>query len=112
MNGNRWGWSVIGRFITRRRRHDTVANLRGNLPAMRAGVSAALLLGLLSLPAFGQVADGLVGGITRDSASGKPVSEVQIVAHNLDRNTDQWTAWQPDLLKDRATLGAGIMVRF
>ena len=38
---------------------------------MRVGVSAALLLGLLR-SAFGQVADGFIGGTARDSASGKP----------------------------------------
>src|ERR1700732_4679510 len=85
------GVSVIRHRICCRRMRDTIAMLSRNVRAMAAvRVSAALMLGLLSLPAHGQVADGLVGGVTRDPA-GKPVAEVQIVAHNLDRGTDQST---------------------
>jgi hypothetical protein len=52
---------------------------------------AAFSFAALSLPALGQVAVGLVGGITIDSASGKPVAEAEIIAHNLDKGTDRAT---------------------
>jgi hypothetical protein len=57
---------------------------------------AVFLCGALSLPVFGQAPVGLVGGITRDSASGKPVAEAQIVAHNLERGTDSATVTDAD----------------
>jgi putative OmpL-like beta-barrel porin-2/carboxypeptidase family protein len=50
---------------------------------------AALLCGASSRPAFGQATVGLVGGITRDSSSGKPVAEVEVIAHNLNKGTDR-----------------------
>jgi hypothetical protein len=49
---------------------------------------AAFLFGVQSLPALGQVTVGLVVGTTRDSATGKPVAEVQIIAHNVEKGTD------------------------
>jgi hypothetical protein len=52
---------------------------------------AAFLCGALSIPAFGQPAGGLVSGIARDSGSGKPVAEAQIIAHNLNKGTDRTT---------------------
>jgi hypothetical protein len=52
---------------------------------------AAFFLGALSLTAFGQATVGLVGGITRNSSSGKPVAEVQVTAHNLKNSTDRVT---------------------
>ncbi len=51
--------------------------------------AAPFLLALLSFPVLGQVDVGLVGGITRDPASGKPVADAHIVAHNLKKGTDQ-----------------------
>ena len=48
-----------------------------------APVCAAFLFGALSLPAFPQAASGVISGIARDSGSGRPVGEAQIVAHNL-----------------------------
>jgi hypothetical protein len=45
--------------------------------------SIAFGFGALSTPAFGQLSDGLVGGVARDSTTGAPVEEVQIVAHNM-----------------------------
>src|SRR5579862_1863728 len=61
------------------------------VPEMRRSVLiAALLFGGLSLPTYGQTF-GLAGGITRDSDSGKPVAQAQIVAHNLGKGTDQST---------------------
>jgi len=85
------GLSVIRHFICYGRMRHATGKLRHNVCAMMVvRVSAALVFGLLSLPAHGQVADGLVGGVTRDPA-GKPLAEVQIVAHNLDRGTNQST---------------------
>jgi hypothetical protein len=60
--------------------------------APRLGVApacAALLFAAISSPAFGQSSVGLVGGVTRDSSTGKPVAKVQIIAHNLDKDTDR-----------------------
>ena len=51
----------------------------------------AFLLAALSPAAFGQAAVGLVGGVTRDSASSKPVAGVQVVAHNVAKGTDRST---------------------
>src|SRR5580700_5723889 len=84
MNGNTGVLSIIGHFISRLLKHNSTTDLRGNVPGMRVaaarvGVSAALLLGLLSLPAFGQVADGFIGGTARDSASCQPVPQLRIV---------------------------------
>ncbi len=64
--------------------------------AVQAAAQAVFVLGILSLPAFGQSLAGLVGGITRDAASGKPVAEAQIIAHNLANNTDQSTTTGAD----------------
>ena len=52
---------------------------------------AALLWAAWSLPAFAQATVGVAGGITRDSSSGKPVPEVEIIAHNLIKGTDRAT---------------------
>src|ERR1700683_526961 len=55
--------------------------------------ACALLLGALSLPAFPQAVVGVIGGMARDSASGAPVGDAQVVAHNLahdiSRNLDK-----------------------
>ena len=59
-------------------------------------VYIVLLFAAASLPAFGQTAVGIVGGITLDSASGKPVAEAQITAHNLDKGTDSATVTDAD----------------
>jgi len=91
MNGNPGVWSRIRHRVFNFRKHHKFTNSHGNGPAMAVPVSAALLLGLLALPAFGQVADGYVGGIARESTSGKPVAEVRIVAHNVDKGTDLFT---------------------
>jgi hypothetical protein len=52
---------------------------------------AALLWGAWSLSAFGQSTVGVAGGITRDSSSGKPVPDVEVIAHNLKKGTDRAT---------------------
>ena len=100
MNGNTGVLSIIGHFFSGLLKHNSTTNLRGTsrhaAAAMRVGVSAALLLGLLSLPAFGQVADGFIGGMARDSASGKPVPQVRIIAHNLAGGTDRMAVTDAD----------------
>jgi len=75
-------WRTRGAIAKLRRNFSTTAAIR---------VSAALVLGMLCHPAHGQVPDGYVGGMARESASGKPVAEVRIVAHNVDKGTDLFT---------------------
>jgi hypothetical protein len=60
-----------------------------------ARACAVFFLGALSNPLFGQ-AVGLVDGVARDSGSGNPVAEVQIVAHHLDKGTDHITITRAD----------------
>jgi len=101
------GVSRIRHFICCRTMRRAIAILSSNVRSMVAvRVSAALMFGLLSLPAHGQTEDGLVGGVTRDSG-GKPVAEVQIVAHNLDRGTDQSTTSDANGLYTFTHLGPG-----
>ena len=70
---------------------------RSNLLAAFLPPSCAVfLLGAFSLGAFGQSPDALVCGITRDSSSGKPVPEVQVTAHNLNKGTDRITVSNAD----------------
>jgi hypothetical protein len=57
---------------------------------------AALLWGAWSLPAFAQATVGVAGGITRDSSSGRPVPEVEIIAHNLKKGADRATLTNTD----------------
>ena len=58
---------------------------RRNPLAFRAvPACAAFFWGVFSLAAFGQPAATFVGGIIRDSSSGKPVPVVQVTAHNLN----------------------------
>ncbi len=52
---------------------------------LKAGV--ALQIAVLCPGAFAAGAAGGVGGVTRDSLTGMPVPDAQIVAHNVDRNT-------------------------
>ena len=55
-----------------------------------APACAAFFCGALSLTAFGQ-STATVGGIIRDSSSGKPVPEAQIIAHSLNKGADRAT---------------------
>src|SRR5262249_40713838 len=48
-------------------------------------------LGTLAFPAWAENISGVVNGVTRDSASGVPISGVQIVAHSLDGGSDRAT---------------------
>jgi hypothetical protein len=72
-----------------------------------APACTAFFWGALSLTAFGQPTAGLVGGITRDSSSGKLVPEVQVTAHNLNKGTDRVTVSNTDGLFTFTNLEAG-----
>jgi Putative beta-barrel porin-2, OmpL-like. bbp2/Carboxypeptidase regulatory-like domain len=86
------GVLAIMNSICSRRMRGAIAKLRRNITVAGAlRVGAALLFGVVLLPAHAQVADGYVGGMARESASGKPVAEVKIVAHNVDKGTDLFT---------------------
>src|SRR6202162_2369705 len=58
---------------------------------LSAIVPACLVLQVAALPfpAFGQESFGGIGGVTRDSTSSQPVAQTQIIAHNLEKNTDR-----------------------
>jgi hypothetical protein len=56
----------------------------------------ALLFAALPLSALGQTPVGLVGGVARDSASGKPLAKAQIIAHNLDNGAERVTESNTD----------------
>jgi hypothetical protein len=69
---------------------------RKQLAIFMAPACAAFVWGAMSISAFGQPATTLVGGITRDSSSGKPVPEVQVTAHNLNERADRATVSNTD----------------
>jgi hypothetical protein len=48
-----------------------------------------VLQAALTVPVFGEEPYGGIGGITRDSATGQPVAQTQITAHNVEKNTDR-----------------------
>lgn len=50
----------------------------------------------LGLPAFGQEVFGTIAGVTRDSVSSQPVSQTQISARNVDKNTDRTASSGPN----------------
>ncbi len=58
-----------------------------SMAVVLAGVTFLCLVP--SCPGYGRSAVGLVSGVTRDSATGKPVADAQIVVHNLDRGPDR-----------------------
>jgi hypothetical protein len=92
MNNHKKGVWEMGQAILFPWRFAGIARKSRSLPTILAVPAfAAYLLGPLSLPAFGQASVGLLGGVTRDSASGKPVAEAQILAHNLVKGTDRAT---------------------
>jgi Putative beta-barrel porin-2, OmpL-like. bbp2/Carboxypeptidase regulatory-like domain len=53
-----------------------------------AAVVACTGFGFVTPPVFGQVEVGFMGGVTRDSVSGKPVADVQVIAHNLRKGAE------------------------
>ena len=69
---------------------------------------ATFLGGALSCPGYGQSEVGLVSGVTRDSATGKPVAEAQIVVHNLDRGPDRAAVTGTNGIFSVANLEAGV----
>jgi hypothetical protein len=64
-------------------------------------------LAALAIPAVGQMSLGSVGGVIRDSASGQPVAEAQILAHNVDKGTDRTVASATDGTFSIASLEPG-----
>jgi hypothetical protein len=52
-------------------------------------ICVTLAFGALSTPVFGQLADGLVGGVAHDSSTGEPIEQVQIIAHNMGTGTNR-----------------------
>jgi hypothetical protein len=58
-------------------------------------ICVTLAFGALT-PVCGQSADGLVGGIARDAATGDPVEQVQIIAHNVGTGTNRAVVSGPD----------------
>ncbi|MDR3719686.1 MAG: outer membrane beta-barrel protein [Bryobacteraceae bacterium] len=49
---------------------------------------AALCLAALSLPALGEALSGGIDGLARDAASGQPVPQARITAHNVAQDAD------------------------
>jgi hypothetical protein len=72
-----------------------VAQPRGLAHQCAPAACVTFLLTALAASTFGQTV-GLVDGIARDSASGKPVADAQIIAHNLDKGTDRITVTRTD----------------
>jgi len=54
----------------------------------RQSVFAVCIFAALSLPVFGQISLGGLSGVARDSASGKPLADAQIIAHEMRKNTE------------------------
>src|SRR5579872_2775179 len=55
---------------------------------MRQSAFVACIFAVLSLPVYGQVSLGGLSGVARDSASGKPLADTQIIAHGMRKNTE------------------------
>jgi hypothetical protein len=64
---------------------------RNSLAIQIVPACAAFLCGIWSFPAFAQATLGVAGGVARDSSSGKPVAEVEVIAHSLKKGTDRAT---------------------
>src|SRR5262245_29090744 len=65
---------------------NRVSQTTAIIPAFALWLAAAM-----PHPAVAQIKVGLVGGMTRDVSSGKPVGGAQIVAHSLRRRMDSAT---------------------
>jgi hypothetical protein len=76
---------------------------------LSAVVPACILFQVAALPfpAFGQTLVGGIGGVTRDSASGQPVAQTQITAHNEHKNTDHTASSGADGVFSIANLEPG-----
>ncbi len=76
-------------------------------------VLSHVLLACLAFPfvgahaAFGQSSPAGLRGIIRDSATGKPVAEAQITAHNVDNGVDRTTTSGEDGVFSIANLEPG-----
>jgi hypothetical protein len=81
---------------------------RSSLAIYVVPACAAFLFGVLSLPAFGQATVGLASGITRDSSSGRPVAEVEVIAHNLNKGADRATLSNTDGIFTFTNLEPGV----
>ena len=55
---------------------------------MRQCVFAVGIFAVLSIPAYAQISLGGLSGVARDSASGKPLVDAQIIAHNMRKNAE------------------------
>ena len=67
----------------------------------------ALLTGALPLRASDEAEVGQVGGVARDAASGKPIADAQVVAHNIATKKDQATVTSSDGIFTFTHLGPG-----
>src|SRR5215469_1070223 len=87
----------VSQFAPHPRKLASAGIIRRNpLSILLVPACPAFFFGALSLTAFGQPPAGFVCGITRDSSSGKPVPEVQVTAHNLNKGTDRNTVSNAD----------------
>ena len=59
---------------------------------MRQCVFAVCVFAVLTLPVRGQISFGGLSGVARDSASGKPLADAQIIAHDMRKNTESTAA--------------------
>src|SRR5580692_3418328 len=59
---------------------------------MRRCVFAVCMFAALSLPVHGQISLGGLSGVARDSTSGKPLADAQIIAHDMRKNTESTAA--------------------
>jgi hypothetical protein len=73
-----------------------IATQYSKVPFTAVVPCAAFLFVALAIPGVGQMAVGIVRGTTSNFASGKPVAEVQIIAHNLDKGGDRFTITKAD----------------
>jgi hypothetical protein len=98
----------VGYQRFRRRVIEAIKTLGRHVRGVSAvPVGAALVLGLLAFPVQGRAANGLVVGTAHDSASGKPLAQAQIVAHNLDKNTVDATVTDSEGIFTFTNLGPG-----
>jgi hypothetical protein len=88
--------------------HKTVGDTgRSLLISAILPLCIALQFAALPGPALGETAAATLGGVTRESASGQPVSNAQITAHNLDQNTDRTVSSGAEGAFSIATLDPG-----
>ena len=77
--------------------HKGVRELRTiHLRPTAVAVTCVAYMLAAAIPALGQSSVGLMGGVTSDFTSGKPVAKAQIVAHNLFKGTDSTTISDAD----------------